>query len=253
VKIGVAGGTDAVGRHVTDLVRQNGHEPVVLGGSTGPDLLTGAGLVAALEGVSGVVDVVNTSTMSAKAAKRFFGTTTATLLGAEADAGVRHHVALSVVNASTVAAGYYAGKALQEETVRRSAVPWTILRATQVHEVAAQTLRRGSKGVIALVPVMRIQPIAAREVADRLVQLVLGPPRGQVRDLAGPGEELLVDMVRAYARAMHSRTPIIQFRVPGGLGAAMRGGGLLPSLGAERGTQSFRAWLESEVRARPAG
>jgi nucleoside-diphosphate-sugar epimerase len=252
VKIGVAGGTDAVARHVADLIRRNGHEPVVLGGSTAPDLLTGAGLAAALEGVSGVVDVVDTSALSARAARRFFGTTTDALLGAESDAGVRHHVALSIVNATSVAAGYYAGKALQEERVRRGVVPWTILRATQFHEFAAETLRRGSKGVVALVPVMRIQPIAAREVADRLVQLVLGPPRGQVPDLAGPGEELLVDMVRAYARATHSRTPIIQVRVPGGMGAAMRAGGLLPSRNAERGIQSFRAWLDSEVSARPA-
>jgi uncharacterized protein YbjT (DUF2867 family) len=251
VKIGVAGGTETVGRHVADLVRQHGHEPVILDGSTGADLLTGAGLAAALDGVSGVVDVVTTSTLSATAAKRFFGTTTTTLLGAETDAGVRHHVTLSVVNAGTVAGGYYAGKALQEERVKRGAVPWTILRATHLHEVAAQTLGRRSRRIVALVPVMRIQPIAAREVAERLVQLVLGPPRGQVPDLAGPGEETLADMVRAYARATHSRTPVIQIQVPGGMGTSMRTGGLLPSRSAERGTQTFRAWLDSEVRGRP--
>lgn len=248
MKIAVAGGTGTVGRHVTDLVRHYGHDPVVIGRSAGVDLLTGTGLPAALDGVDAVIDVVNTSTLSGKAAKAFFGTTTATLLAAEAAAGVRHHLALSIVNAATVSAGYYAGKALQEEEVRRGAVPWTILRATQFHEFAAQTLTRSSRGVVALVPVMRTQPVAAREVADRLLQLVLGSPRGDVPDLAGPKEELLIDMVRAYARAVRTRTSVIQVRLPGRMGQAMRGGGLLPSRAAERGTVSFQDWLDGEVR-----
>ena len=253
MKIAVAGGTGTVGRHVTGLVRDYGHEAVVLGRSTGFDLLTGVGLPAALEGVDGVIDVVNTRTLSGTASKKFFGTVTQTLLDAETDAGVRHHVALSIVNASAVSAGYYAGKSLQEDEVARGRVPWTVLRATQFHEFAAQTLGRSSRGVVALVPVMRTQPIAAREVAEHLLRLVLGSARGRVPDLAGPGEELLVDMVRGYAKATRSHTRVLQIRLPGRMGAAMRGGGLLPSRSAERGTQSFRDWLDSEVRARSAG
>jgi uncharacterized protein YbjT (DUF2867 family) len=252
VKIGVAGGTGTVGKHVTELVREYGHEPVVLVRSTGFDLMSGDGLASALEGIDGVVDVVSTPTLSAKSSRKFFGTTTAALLRAEVDAGVRHHVALSVVNAPTVAAGYYAGKALQEERVKKGRVPWSLLRATQFHEFAGQTLARSTKGVLALVPVMRTQPVAAREVADRLVRLVLDRPRGLVPDLAGPGEEALVDMVRAYARATRSRARIIQVRLPGAMGAAMRDGGLLPGRGAERGTQTYRDWLELEVRGRAA-
>ncbi|MCU1447402.1 MAG: 3-beta hydroxysteroid dehydrogenase [Cryobacterium sp.] len=149
MKIGVAEGTGTVGRHITDRIRQHGHEPVVLSWSTGVDLLTGDGLAAALDGVDGVIDVVNTAALSARASKRFFGTNTATLLTAEAAAGVRHHVALSIVNAARVAAGYYAGKALQEDRVERGPVPWTILRSTQFHEFAAQTLGRQSRGKLA--------------------------------------------------------------------------------------------------------
>lgn len=253
VKIAVAGGTGAVGRHVTGLVRDYGHEPVILSRSTGFDLLTGVGLPAALEGVDGVIDVVNTTAVSGTASKKFFGTVTETLLDAETDAGVRHHVALSIVNATTVSAGYYAGKSLQEEKVVRGRVPWTLLRATQFHEFAAQTLGRGSRGALAVVPVMRTQPVAAREVAERLLRLVLGSARGRVPDLAGPGEELLIDMVREYARATRSHTRVLQIRLPGRMGSAMRGGALLPSRTAERGTQTFREWLDTEVRARPTG
>lgn len=248
MKIGVAGGTGTVGRHVTARLRQLGHEPVVLSRSAGVDLLTANGLATLLDGVDGVIDVVNTPALSAKASRRFFGATTATLLAAEADADVRHHVALSIVNATRVAAGYYAGKALQEDRVKRGAVPWTILRATQFHEFAAQTLGRRPRGRLALVPVMRTQPIAAAEVAERLVQLALGPPRGEVTDLAGPGEELLADMVRAYVRAIRSHTRVIQIRLPGGMGAAMSSGGLLPPRGTERGTVSFGQWLDREVK-----
>jgi uncharacterized protein YbjT (DUF2867 family) len=250
VRIGIAGGTGTVGRHVTDLVRENGHEPVVLARSTGFDLTSAVGLADALDGIDGMIDVLSTPTLSAKKSRKFFGTTTAALLGAEVDAGVRHHVVLSIVNAGKVAAGYYAGKAAQEHSVMRGAVPWSILRVTQFHEFSAQTLARSSKGRLALVPVMRTQPVAAREVADRLVRLVLDGPGGIVPDFAGPREEVLVDMVRAYARATRSRTRILQIRLPGAMGTAMREGGMLPSRAAERGRQSFSEWLEQEERGR---
>ena len=244
MKIAVAGGTGTVGRHVAESLRRHGHEPVVLAKSTGFDLLTDAGLTAVLTGVHGVIDVVSTPTLSGAKSKRFFGTTTATLLKAETEAGVRHHVFLSIVNANRVSAGYYAGKALQEETVTAGSVPWTMLRATQFHEFAGQTLSRGSTGPVAMVPVMRTQPVSAREVAERLVELALGSPRGRVPDLGGPSEELLVDMVRAYARATHARTRVVQVRLPGRMGSAMRDGALLPARGADRGTQTFAEWIE---------
>lgn len=247
MKIAVAGGTGTVGRHITDLLARNGHEPVVLARSTGFDLLTGAGLSSALTGVDSLIDVVSTPTLSAAESKRFFGTTTTTLLAAERAAGVRHHVTLSIVNAAMVSAGYYAGKAVQESALTQGSVPWTLLRATQFHEFAVQTLSRGGRGLLALVPVMRTQPVAAREVAQRLVELALGPPRGTVPDLGGPREEHLVDMVRAYARATHSRARIVQFRLPGRMGTAMRDGDLLPARSAERGTQTFGQWLEGDL------
>lgn len=252
MKIAVAGGTGTVGRHVTELVGRRGHESVVLARSTGFDLQSGAGLAGALAGVDAVIDVVSIATLSAAASSRFFGATTVNLLRAEASAGVRHHVSLSIVNASQVSAGYYAGKTVQEDTVTAGSVPWTMLRATQFHEFAAQTLQRSSRAGLAVVPVMRTQPVAAREVAERLVELALGSPRGHVRDLGGPREEHLGDMVRAYIRASHSRIRVVQFRLPGRMGTAMCDGALLPAGDADRGTQSFAQWLERDVRATPA-
>lgn len=253
MKIAVAGGTGTVGRHITELIGRRGHERVVLARSTGFDLQTGAGLAQALAGVDAVIDVVSIATLSAAASSRFFGATTANLLRAEASAGVRHHVSLSIVNASRVSAGYYAGKVVQEDTVTAGSVPWSMLRATQFHEFAVQTLQRTSRAGLALVPVMRTQPVAAREVAERLVELALGSPRGHVPDLGGPREEHLVDMVRAYVKASRSRTRVVQFRLPGRMGAAMLDGSLLPAANTAQGTQSFAQWLDRDVRASPAG
>ena len=253
MKIAVAGGTGTVGRHVTEQIGRRGHEPVVLARSTGFDLQTGAGLAPALAGVDALVDVVSIATLSATASSRFFGATTANLLRAEASAGVRHHVSLSIVNATRVAAGYYAGKTVQEDTVTAGDVPWTILRATQFHEFAVQTLQRTSRAGLALVPVMRTQPVAAREVAERLVELALGAPHGHVPDLGGPREEQLVEMVRAYVKASRSRTRVVRVRLPGRMGAAMRDGSLLPAANTTHGTLSFAQWLDRDVRAAPAG
>ncbi|WP_130177243.1 SDR family oxidoreductase [Cryobacterium sp. SO1] len=253
MKIAIAGGTGTVGRHVTELVGRRGHESVVIARSRGFDLLAGAGLAGALAGVDAVIDVVSIATLSAAASARFFGATSANLLRAEASSGVRHHVSLSIVNASRVSAGYYAGKTVQENIVTAGSVPWTVLRATQFHEFAAQTLQHSSRAGLAVVPVMRTQPVAAREVAERLVELALGAPRGHVPDLCGPREENLLDMVRAYVKASRGRTRVVQFRLPGRMGAAMRDGSLLPSVKTERGTQSFEQWLDTDVRATPAG
>jgi uncharacterized protein YbjT (DUF2867 family) len=253
VKIAIAGGTGTVGRHVTELVGRRGHESVVLARSTGVDLQSGAGLAGALAGVDVVIDVVSIATLSAAASSRFFGATSTNLLRAEASSGVRHHVSLSIVNASRVSAGYYAGKTVQENIVTAGSVPWTMLRATQFHEFAVQTLQRSSRAGLAVVPVMRTQPVAAREVAERLVELALGSPRGHVPDLGGPREEHLLDMVRAYVRASRRRIRVVQIRLPGRMGTAMRDGSLLPAGKTDRGTQSFAEWLDSDVRATPAG
>lgn len=249
--IAVAGGTGTIGAPLVARIRELGHEARVLSRRAGIDLATGTGLD--LRGVDAVIDAIGVDTISAKRAVDFFSTTSGALLRAGADAGVRHHVALSIVGTDAAPHGYYAGKAAQERIVRSGPVPWTIARATQFHEFAAQTLGRGSRGALAVVPVMRTQPVAAREVAERLLRLVLGSARGRVPDLAGPGEELLIDMVREYARATRSHTRVLQIRLPGRMGSAMRGGALLPSRTAERGTQTFREWLDTEVRARPTG
>ncbi|MDQ1743059.1 MAG: hypothetical protein QOE23_1398 [Pseudonocardiales bacterium] len=247
MRVAVAGGTGLVGRHVMALLEQAGHEAVPLARSRGVDLTTGTGLDAALSGAEVVVDVSNVTTLSKKRSVRFFTDATTRLLEAGARVGVRHHVALSIVGIDRVGLGYYAGKLRQEELIRAANLPWTVLRATQFHEFAEQLLAR-SPGPLVLVPRMRVQPVAAREVAAQLVALALGPAVGMAPELAGPQVRELVELVRQVVSARGRRRLVVGLRVPGGAAAAS--GGLLPA-GTDytRGNQGFEEWLRSEGSA----
>lgn len=242
MRVAVAGGTGLIGRHVVSLIEQGGHEPVVLARSRGIDITTGAGLPAALAGAEVVIDVSNVATLSKKRSVRFFTNGTTQLLKAGNQAGVRHHLALSIVGIDRVGWGYYAGKLAQEELIRDGDLPWTVLRATQFHEFAEQLLAR-SPGPLVVVPRMRVQTVAAREAAARLVELALGPAVGQAPELAGPQVREMVELVRQVVRARGRRCLVVPLPVSG---AAARGG-LLPVAESDytRGGQSFEDWLRS--------
>jgi uncharacterized protein YbjT (DUF2867 family) len=249
-RIAVAGGTGVVGRHVVDRVRELGHEPVVLARSTGVDVVGGSGLTDALAGVDTVVDVTNVTTVRRSTAVAFFESATTRLLAAGQEAGVRHHVVLSIVGSDRVDLGYYLGKRRQEELALAGPVPASILRATQFHEFAGQLLDRG--GAVAVVPAMLSQPVSAREVAQALVELAVAEPIGLAPELAGPEQHRMPDLVRRVRDARGSRRPVLTLRLPGRVGAAMASGGLLPRDDGPRGRQTFAEWLAViERRARP--
>lgn len=243
--IAVAGGTGTVGRHVVDVARRRGHDVVVLSRGTGVDLVTGAGLEQALDGVDVVVDVSSQVSQKSEESRAFFGAVTRNLLAAEAHAGARHHVALSIVGIDRAPEGYYAGKALQEELVRASDVPWTILRATQFHEFASQIHGAIRLGPFVVVPRMVSEPVAAIEVAERVVDLAEGPPQGRVRDLGGPHREQMADMVRRWGAAAGRSGRVVAVPLPGALGRAMRDGSLVTGPDADHGTTTFDQWLAS--------
>ena len=245
VRVAVAGGSGLVGRYVVQALRSAGHEPVVLARSAGVDLVTGEGVEAAMDGVERVVDVSNVATLRRATATAFFEAVTARLLTAGRQAGVRHHVTLSIVGVDRVAFGYYQAKLRQEQLVLGSAAPVTVLRATQFHEFADQQLQRGGPlgGTVAVVPRMRCQPVAAREVASALAELVVAEPAGLAPELAGPRPEDLPDMVRRLLHARGVRRRVVVVPVPGAAGQAMAQGELLPTGPGPRGTQTFDEWL----------
>lgn len=248
MRIAVAGATGVVGRLVVEEVRRTAHQPVSVARSLGVDVVSGKGLAEALVGVDAVIDVLSTNTLSASTSVEFFETTSTHLLRAEEKAGVRHHVALSIVGIDEVPSGYYQGKVRQEAVVEAGPVPWTILRATQFHEFALQRLDAMKDRLIALVPSMLSQPIAAVEVAEALVEQATATPAGRTPDLAGPEPQQMVPMARAIARALKRRQLVLPLHVPGAAGKAMREGALLPTTDGSRGLETFDQWLVRTTR-----
>ncbi|MDF2580547.1 MAG: 3-beta hydroxysteroid dehydrogenase [Microbacterium sp.] len=246
MRIAIAGSTGTVGRHVHRIATDRGHEVVALARSEGHDLDHGPLPAAVLEGVDTIVDVSGIQTLSRHRSRRFFERVSANLQRAGIEAGVGHLVALSIVGIDGVDAAYYGGKLAHERAVQRGALPHTLLRAAQFHEFAEQTLVRGKIGPITVVPAARVRPVAAHEVAEHLVTLAEGAPAGRARDLTGPRDELLIDMVRALLDARGIRRITLEMRLPGSFGRAMSSGRLRGHANAERGTVTFAEWLAAQ-------
>jgi uncharacterized protein YbjT (DUF2867 family) len=247
MKIAVAGGTGVAGRWTVEALRAGGHEAIVIARSAGSDLVTGDGLDAALAGVDAVIDATNVASTGKRASSEFFEATARTLMGTAAAAGVRHIVALSIIGIERVPYGYYQGKLRQEQVLKESPVPVSILRAAQFHEFPGQYLAK-LPGPVVLVPRWRAQPVAAREVGAELARIAAGDPVA-MSELAGPREEIMADMIRQVVHARGDRRLVVSVRVPGAAGKAMAAGGGLPDRPGALGTQTFTDWV-SEQRAR---
>ncbi|HEY6793386.1 MAG TPA: NAD(P)H-binding protein [Kineosporiaceae bacterium] len=244
MRIAVAGGTGVVGRWVVRRLEQGGHQTVVLSRRHGVDLTTATGLDGALAGCSAIIDVSNVATNRRRAAEEFFGTVTGHLLRAGERAGVGHLVALSIVGIDRVGFGYYAGKRRQEAVLAAGPLPWTVLRATQFHEFAGQFLDR-VRGPVVPVPRLLSQPVAAAEVAGRLVELVVGPAQAMAPPIAGPDVLQLPDMVRRVLRVRGSRRRVVPVPLPGAAGRAARAGALLPDGPCQLGAQTFAEFVRA--------
>jgi uncharacterized protein YbjT (DUF2867 family) len=218
---------------------------VSLSRSEGVDLVTGRGLDQALESVETVIDVAGIQTLSTKKAVDYFTNATQNLLAAETKAGVKHHVALSIVGIDNANSGLYAGKLAQEDEVRHGGIPWSILRSTQFHEFVPMSIKTATLGPLVFVPRMRTQPVAAEEVAAALVDAAEAGPKGRLPDLGGPQAEHLKNLVATYLAKTQQKKRIVQLRLPGPMGKAMRNGELIPVPGSAVGRQTFREWLEA--------
>jgi uncharacterized protein YbjT (DUF2867 family) len=250
VRIAVAGGTGTVGRYAVDAAQARGHEVTVLSRSRGVDVHSGSGLQLALDGVHVIVDVTNPGSADRPAAAAFFTGIAARLQAAGAEAHVKRIVTLSIVGIDAAPDNaYYSAKVQQEQAILAGPLPATVLRATQFHEFAVQTLRRTTQGSVARVPNLRVQPVAARTVAECLVALAEAAPDARAADLAGPAQQLLVDMARAFVRRY--RLDILVEPVPGD--PSVPDGVILPRVAEARlEGPSFEAWLESDDAARLA-
>lgn len=245
MRIAVAGGTGTVGHHVVEQAQEAGHEVVVLSRSRGVDLRTGQGLARALDGTDVVIDTANPDTIEQGPATEFFTDVASALQHAGAEQGVRHIVTLSIVGIDRTSFGYYAAKLEHERAATDGPVPSTVMRATQFHELPAQliaiTRNDSQAGVLDLQPV---QTVAARTVAEVLVELAEAPPGGRAPDLAGPQQGSLVEMARAFVEHRGEAITVHPASVPG-----IPPGALLPADGARVQGPAYEVWLESDDAA----
>lgn len=245
--VAVVGGTGLVGRHLVRTLRRSGHEAAVLARSTGVDVLTGRGLADALAGADAVVDVLNLPAAEPDEARARFGAATRRLLDAERQAGVGHHVLLSILGLDRVEGNaHYAGKRLQEELVLGGPVPATVLRAAQFHEFADMVVGWTRQGDSAVVPPLLLQPVAVADVAEALADLATGEPRHGTIDLAGPEPQDMVDMARRTLAARGETVRLVpSWRGP--FGVEMAGEVLLPGPDAELAPTTFDEWLAGSL------
>ena len=210
MKIVVIGGSGLIGSKLVNILRGNGHEVVAASPRSGVNALTGAGLAEAVSGAQVIVDVANSPSFEAKAVLEFFETSGRNLLAAEAAAGVKHHIALSVVGTERLLeSGYFPAKLAQEKLIKESGIPYTILRATQFFEFVGAIVESGADaGVIRLSPAL-FQPIASDDVAAALADLVGAPPVNGMVEVAGPEPIALDKIGRQFLAAKGDRREVI--------------------------------------------
>jgi uncharacterized protein YbjT (DUF2867 family) len=203
MKIVVIGGTGRIGSKVVAILRQRGHEVVAAAPNTGVNTITGEGLKEALSAASIVTDVANSPSFEDKAALEFFETSGRHLLAAESAAGVRHHVALSIVGDDrNPDIGYFRAKVAQERLIEVSGIPYTIVRSTQFLEFLPTVAQSSASGNTVRVSTAQFQPIASDDVGEIVADVTLAPPQNGIVEIAGPERAPFNDFVARYVQAV---------------------------------------------------
>jgi uncharacterized protein YbjT (DUF2867 family) len=202
MKIVVIGGTGLIGSKTVAILRQGGHEVVAASPNTGVNTITGEGLKEAVAGAQVVIDLANAPSWEDKAVLEFFEASGRNLLAAETAAGVRHHVALSIVAIDRTDNGYFRAKVAQEKLIKTSGIPYTIVRSTQFLEFLRGIADLSADGNIVRLPPVLFQPIAADDVAANVADVALAPPRNGIVEIAGPERAPFNEIVARYLKAV---------------------------------------------------
>lgn len=252
MKIVVIGGTGLIGSKLVAQLAERGHEVVAAAPNTGVNTITGEGLAEALAGASVVVDVSNSPSFEDAAVLEFFDTSTRNLLAAEAEAGVGHHVALSVVGTQGLSeSGYFRGKIAQEALITASPIPYSIVHATQFFEFVKSIAAAATEGDSVHLAPVRIQPMASDDVASGLCRVVLGEPVLGTVEIAGPEEFRLDELVRLGLAARDDPRQVVADPEARYFGARLTDRMLLPGSEARLGTIRFEDWLAQPAPSAP--
>jgi len=244
MKIVVIGGTGLIGTKVVANLRQKGHEVIAASPNTGVNTITGEGLAQAVAGAQVVVDLANSPNFADDAVMAFFKTSGRNLAAAEKTAGVRHHIALSVVGSDrNPDSGYLRAKVTQEEAIKASGIPYTIIRSTQFFEFLGGIAQAATDGQTVRLSPAHLQPVASNDVAALVAKVATMAPTNGVIELAGPERIGLDDLVRRYLEAMHDPRKVVTDVHARYFGAELNDRSLTPGDNPHIGSTSFEAWL----------
>jgi len=252
MKIVVIGGSGLIGSRLVTKLLEHGHEAVAASPNSGVNTLTGEGLAEVLKGASVVVDVSNSPSWEDAAVMNFFETSTRNLLAYEASAGVRHHVALSVVGTERLSeSGYFRAKIAQEKLIKSGAIPYSIIHATQFFEFLKQLADISFDGKKVRLPDALFQPMAADDVASAVGRIAVGKPINGTVEIGGPQAFRIEELVRQRLISLNDSREVIAD--PNALysGAIISERTLVPDDGAQLGETSFADWLKSSASSLP--
>lgn len=246
MKFVIIGGTGLIGSKVTAKLRALGHEVVPAAPNTGVNTITGEGLDDALKGADVVVDVANSPSFDDKAVMDFFQTSGRNLLAAEAKAGVKHHVALSVVGTDRLQeSGYFRAKQAQENLIINSGMPYSIVRSTQFFEFLKGITDAAASGDEVRLAPAGIQPIASEDVALRVADVAIGQPVNGIIEIAGPGRFILPELVSLYLARLEDQRVVKADEDARYFGARLDAKTLVPGDNARLGNTDFEMWMRS--------
>ena len=244
MKIVVIGGSGLIGSKLVNKLRDQGHEAVAASPNSGVNTLTGEGLAEALKGASAVVDVSNSPNWEDKAVLDFFETSTRNLLAAEAAAGVGHHVALSVVGTERLLeSGYFRAKIAQENLIKASSIPYTIVRATQFYEFVKGIADFSTRENEVHLPTALIQPMAADDVASAIARVAVGSPVNGIVEVGGPEQFRLDELIRHGLAARKDPRKVVADPQATYYGVKVTERELVPDNAASLGKIRFDEWL----------
>lgn len=244
MKIVVIGGTGLIGSKTVKLLAKRGHETVAAAPSTGVDTITGAGLEAALEGASVVIDLANSPSFEDVASMDFFQTSGRNLIAAEAKAGVGHHIALSVVGTARLqASGYFRAKQAQEALIETSGIPYTIVHSTQFFEFMGAIAKGATEGGEVRLSHALIQPISSDDVAAAVADIALATPVNGLVEIAGPDRQPLNEMVARFLTAAQDPRIVIADPASTYFGVVLDETSLVPAGPALLGATTFETFL----------
>jgi uncharacterized protein YbjT (DUF2867 family) len=251
MKIVVIGGTGLIGSKVVEKLTAQGHDAVPAAPATGVNTLTGEGLKDALDGAAAVVDVTNSPSFDEGPALEFFETSTRHILDAEAACGVRHHVALSVVGSERLGTtGYFRAKVAQEQLIRQSSIPYSIVHATQFFEFMKAIADTGTEGdTVHIAPVL-FQPMAASDVSVAVAKVAAGPPLKGMVEVGGPEQFRFDEFIRHGLRALGDPREVVADPGARYYGYLLSERSLVPGDGAELGSTRFDDWLRGQQPGR---